>query len=66
MFTGLSADASIGHDDRIIAVEPEYFSALNDLLGGDSYDDRTMGKDLSHHTAERAYMEADATIVIYR
>ena len=46
VFSALSTAASVAEDDRIIAVEPEYFSALNDLLGGSTFDTRTMGNEL--------------------
>ena len=46
VFADLSTEASIGQDDRIIAVEPEYFNALNELLGGNTFNDRTMGNEL--------------------
>lgn len=46
VFAGLSTEASVAEDDRIIAVEPEYFSALNDLLGGGTFDARTKGNEL--------------------
>ena len=43
-FANLSAEVSIGQDDKIIAVEPEYFNALNDLLLTSGA--RTMGNEL--------------------
>ena len=44
VFADLSAEVSIGQGDKIIAVEPEYFNALNELLP--TYGSRTMGNEL--------------------
>lgn len=50
VFADLSTEVSIGQSDIIIAVEPEYFNALNEILGegaaAGAFDSRTMGNEL--------------------
>ena len=46
VFSGLSSEASVAKGDRIIAVEPEYFNLLNNLLGGGTFKTRTIGNKL--------------------